>query len=106
MDARVRVQRLETGGPPVGLLPQAEYQQARVELRPGDLMVLFTDGISETMNTRDEEWGEERLIATLGSLDGAKPEAIVQNVFQQADKFAGEAPQHDDMTIVVIAVRR
>jgi phosphoserine phosphatase RsbU/P len=100
------VRRLDTGGPPVGLLAEAKFQSAQIGLCPGDLMVLFTDGISEAMNTDEEEWGEERLLKTLGALDGvAQPKAIIQEVFRKADEFAGNAPQHDDMTMVVIAVR-
>ena len=56
-----QVLRLETGGPVIGLLPQA-YQCGVFSLEAGDLIVLFTDGVSESMNARDEEWGEERLI--------------------------------------------
>ncbi len=56
------------------------------------------------MNIHDEEWGEERLVESIGSADGGRPEAIVEAVFRSADEFAGEAPQHDDMTIVVLAV--
>ena len=96
--------RLEVGGPPVGLLPDCQYQSAQVELREGDLIVLFTDGISEAMNMQDEEWGEERLMNALRSSDGHTPNTIVETVFRLADQFTGGAPQHDDMTIVVLAV--
>lgn len=100
----LRIARLEVGGPPVGLLPQSQYQSAQVELKDGDLIVLFTDGISEAMNIQDEEWGEEKLIEAIKSSDGRPPEAIVESVFGSADEFTGEAPQHDDMTIVVLTV--
>ena len=56
-----QVLRLETGGPVIGLLPHG-YQRGVFSLKPGDLVVLFTDGVSESMNARYEEWGEERLI--------------------------------------------
>jgi serine phosphatase RsbU (regulator of sigma subunit) len=54
--------RLEAGGTVVGLLPSATYSYATVAMEEGDLLVLFTDGIIETMNAADEEWGEVRLI--------------------------------------------
>ena len=99
----LRVARLEVGGPPVGILPHSQYQSAQIEVKDGDLIVLFTDGITETMNMQDEEWGEERLIEAIRSSNGRPPEAIVESVFGSADEFTGEAPQHDDMTIVVLA---
>ena len=96
--------RLDVGGPPVGLLPVSEYQSDTVQLRSGDLIVLFTDGVSEAMNVDEEEWGEEKLLATLQLNDRRDPEALVEAVFQAADTFAGAAPQHDDMTIVILSV--
>ncbi len=102
-NGELRLARLEVGGPPVGLLPDSEYQTAQIELENGDLIVLFTDGISEAMNMQEEEWGERRLINAIESSDGRKPKAIVEGVFRSADEFTGEAPQHDDMTIVVLA---
>ncbi len=104
-DGSFRIIRLEAGGPPVGLLPLAPYESAQAELTNGDLIILFTDGVSEAMNMHDEEWGEERLVEVIQKTDPPDPEAIVQAVFKQADEFAGEAPQHDDMTIVVFSVQ-
>jgi sigma-B regulation protein RsbU (phosphoserine phosphatase) len=88
----------------VGLLPQASYESARLELQPGDLLTLFTDGMSETMNSADEEWGEEQLIEALTRSNHSCPEAIITNVFEAADAFAAGAPQHDDMTLVVCRI--
>lgn len=98
------VRRLDAGGPPVGLLPRAQYQSSSIELKRGDLVALFTDGMTEAWNIREEEWGEEALIAALRSSRNSSPEAIVQSAFRCADDFAGDAPQHDDMTILVLAV--
>jgi len=93
--------RLEAGGPPVGLLPKASYQGASIEVEPGDLLLLFTDGISEAMNTADEEWGEESLLCVLKNSSTAKPASIATALFNAADEFTGSAPQHDDMTVVI-----
>lgn len=100
------VMRLEAGGPPVGLLPQAQYQSSTVDLVGGGLLVLFTDGVSEAMNSREEEWGEASLIAAVKDSERRDPTDIVESVFRSADAFAGETPQHDDMTIVVVAVAK
>jgi sigma-B regulation protein RsbU (phosphoserine phosphatase) len=61
------VVRLDTGGPVIGLMEDCVYRQDRVTLAPGDVLVAYTDGISEAMNAADEEWGEERLMEDAGS---------------------------------------
>jgi sigma-B regulation protein RsbU (phosphoserine phosphatase) len=105
-DGKPQITRLETGGPPVGMLIQAQYQSSRAYLQGGDLVALFTDGITEAWNVREEEWGEENLLRTLREVDpSSSPEEIVRAVFRSADEFAGDAPQHDDMTLVVLAIR-
>jgi len=74
-------------------------------LLPGDLIALFTDGISEAMNSADEEWDEESLIETLRSYRTKPVEDIMGILFAAADRFANGVPQHDDMTVVVLRVR-
>jgi len=96
-----RLQRLETGGPVIGLLPQ-RYQRGVFSLELGDLVVLFTDGVSESMNVRDEEWGEERLIELAKTFHGLPARDVMNRILAAAQAFAGGAPQHDDMTLVVL----
>jgi len=96
--------RLDQGGTVVGLLPAFRYQQASVTLRPGDVLVGFTDGISEAMNTADEEWGEERLMEAVNRCREASAEALLRHLIDSADAFAAGAKQHDDMTLVVARV--
>jgi phosphoserine phosphatase RsbU/P len=99
-----QVYRLEAGGPPVGLLPRSSYEQGSVPLEPGDLLVLFTDGVSESMNNDDEEWGEERLIELAKTCDGLPAVEAMNIIMAAAQTFAGGAPQYDDMTVVVLRV--
>ncbi len=96
--------RLETGGPPVGLFRAAQYEQAEARLQPEDLLVLFTDGVSEAENPWSDEWGEEALIAAARASCNAPPEEIVRRIMRAAEDFAAGAPQHDDMTLVVMRV--
>jgi phosphoserine phosphatase RsbU/P len=96
------ITRLEAGGTVVGLVEDACYAQGSVRLGPGDLLLAFTDGISEAMNLEDEEWGEDRLIDVIQTCRHASAEEILQYVFDAATRFAGDAPQHDDMTLVVV----
>jgi serine phosphatase RsbU (regulator of sigma subunit) len=72
-----------------------------VELQPGDILVAFTDGISEAMNASDEEWGEDRLIACVHATTDLKAEGLLRHTIQAADMFVAGHKQHDDMTIIV-----
>jgi serine phosphatase RsbU (regulator of sigma subunit) len=103
-DAEWQTLRLEEGGAVVGLLPNFPYTQATVQLEVGDLLLAFTDGISEAMNSADEEWGEERLIETSKSCEAMSAAEILARLVQGADEFAAGAPQHDDMTLIVVRV--
>jgi sigma-B regulation protein RsbU (phosphoserine phosphatase) len=94
--------RLEAGGPVVGLLPFAPYTEQALTLEPGDLLLLYTDGISEAMTHEDEEWGEERMIEAAQTVRDKSAEEILQALFHAADAFTAGAPQHDDMTMLVL----
>ena len=98
-----QVQRLEVGGSVIGLFPQ-KYQRGLFSHEPGDLIVLFTDGVSESMNVRDEEWGEERLIELAKTCHGLPALEGMSRILAAAQAFAAGAPQHDDMTLVVLRV--
>jgi len=93
--------RLDATGSVVGMMPGCAYFQRSITLEPGDVLIAFTDGISEAMNGRDEEFGEERLSAAIERYHTLEPREIVERLMNEADAFAGGAAQHDDMTIVV-----
>jgi Stage II sporulation protein E (SpoIIE) len=76
-----------------------------VSLEPGDVLVAFTDGISEAMNRDDEEWGEERLIETVRALERLPAAQMIAHITAGTDRFVAGAPQHDDMTVVVLRLR-
>jgi serine phosphatase RsbU (regulator of sigma subunit) len=96
------VQRLDTGGPVIGLIEECVYQQGRVTLAAGDVLVAYTDGISEAMNAAMDEWGEDRLMETVGPNRSAAAHALIEKVMTAADSFVAGAPQHDDMTLLVV----
>jgi sigma-B regulation protein RsbU (phosphoserine phosphatase) len=93
--------RLDTGGPVIGLLPECVYEQGSVTLVKGDVLVAFTDGISEAMNVDDQEWGEDRLREAITGRTNAEPTVLIETIMAAADSFVGRAAQHDDMTVVV-----
>ena len=85
----------------VGLLPDFPYGEGSVQLQAGDMFVGFTDGISESMNPEDEEWGEEAMIEAARACLGLLSREVVDRLIVEADAFARGAKQHDDMTVVV-----
>ena len=93
---------LETGGTVVGLLPRFPYQQGSISLQPGDVLVAFTDGISEAMNGADEEWGEEELLKSIRACQHLPAQEMIPALLRDADAFVNGAPQHDDMTLVIV----
>lgn len=97
-----RLSRLETGGTVVGLLESFPYEQGSLRIEPGDVLIAFTDGISESMNSADEEWGEGPLIETVKACSDLSPAETITRIMQAADKFVAGAKQHDDMTLVVL----
>jgi serine phosphatase RsbU (regulator of sigma subunit) len=101
-DGAWRVFRLGDGGPVIGLLADAVYKEQMLPLLPGDILLASTDGISEAMNASEDEWGEARMIAEAQAHADLNAEELLQRLFRAADAFAAGAPQHDDMTIVVL----
>jgi phosphoserine phosphatase RsbU/P len=102
-EGRPQVLRLdEAGGCVVGLLRDFPYSQANITLELGDLLVAFTDGISEAMNRQEEEWGEESMMETIQAYKGLNASDTITHLVRAADAFAAGAKQHDDMTLVVV----
>jgi sigma-B regulation protein RsbU (phosphoserine phosphatase) len=93
---------LEGGGPVIGLLPDALYEECRLLLQPGDLLLAYTDGISEALNLQDQEWGEERMVAAARARLPENASTILRHIVTEADLFAATAPQHDDMTLLLM----
>jgi len=100
------VLRLEEGGAVVGMLPSmlVNYEQGEIELQSGDLLVGFTDGISEAMNPKEEEWSEDAMLAELKNVTEKTSVEILPLIVACADKFADGAKQHDDMTMIIVKV--
>ena len=95
------VRRLETGGLIVGLFDDAEFEEETLRLTPGDLLVVFSDGISEAMDAQGEEFGDARIIECVGGSE-REPEAVLNRLFEQLRQFTGDEPQGDDMTALVL----
>jgi sigma-B regulation protein RsbU (phosphoserine phosphatase) len=95
------VERLTAGGPVLGVFSDGVYEEASVPIRPGDRVILFTDGITEARNAADEEFGEERLIATAVQIRRASSAVIDHSLAATLAAFTGGNYQ-DDATLVVM----
>jgi sigma-B regulation protein RsbU (phosphoserine phosphatase) len=88
----------------VGLIRDVQYAEESVTLEAGDLLLTYTDGISEAMTAGDEEWGEERMLDAAEKVRNGTAAEILAAIFSAADEFTAGAPQHDDMTLLVLKV--
>ena len=96
------VKRLDVGGPVVGLLEFAPYDQETVRLEPGDTIIIFSDGVSEALNSAGEEFGDDRLLAVVEHA-GKQPAAeIVDRLVAAVREFTRGAPQSDDITAMAV----
>ena len=100
-----RVETLREGGLPLGLFEDADYQQGQAVLAPGDSVLLYSDGISEATDLRNQEFGEERLTELWRERGGSSPDAFIESVLAEVERFRGTAAQSDDMTVVVLSTR-
>jgi len=103
--SQVEITELKVGGTVLGLFPVVDYEEARIDLRPGDLLVAFTDGVTEAVNAAGEEYGEERLKRLLSDAVGATAQDVSARLAAGVRDWIGAAEQHDDVTVVVLAVR-
>jgi phosphoserine phosphatase RsbU/P len=87
---------------PVGMFPEAEYESARVTLQPGDFLVIYSDGVSEATNTRNELFEEGRLRQTLEAFGGESVEELAQSIRDGVKAFTQGAAQSDDITVLAI----
>ena len=99
-----RLERLELGGVPLGLLGERKYEELELELDPGDALVLRSDGVEDTLDQKGEEFGVERLEGTLQRLAKGSAREIAEGLLEATRLFAGDAEAYDDRTIVVLKV--
>jgi len=96
------MERLDKGGIPLGILESASYEAGSVTLQNGDWLVIFTDGVVEAENDRAEEYGEQRLLFVVHSGATLTPVQLLANIMTDLDRFVAGAPQHDDVTCMLL----
>jgi hypothetical protein len=98
----VAVEPLEEGGPVVGLMPDAPYRVGEVRLDAGDLLVAFSDGLSEAANAVDEEFGSERVISAVTARLDRPPADVLAGILESARAFTAGEPPRDDLCVLVV----
>jgi sigma-B regulation protein RsbU (phosphoserine phosphatase) len=96
------IERLETGGLPLGIMSGAHYECGQTTMRPGDLLVVFTDGLIEAENDKEEEYGEGRMLGIVFNASGTSAADLIKRLMGSVEAFVGLAPQHDDITCMVL----
>ncbi len=93
---------LSSGGPVIGFIEDLDYIEEKFTLVSGDIIVLYTDGVTEAMNESEEEFGEERLHGLLLELRELPADKIINGVIDSVNKHSQNAPQSDDITMIVV----
>lgn len=96
------VTRVEPSGVPLGLSRNGEYCAEKLQVEPGEILVIYTDGLSEARNSQDEEYGEQRVIESLVDRARLGARSLVENCLDSLAQFLGSAPVTDDLTIMAI----
>jgi sigma-B regulation protein RsbU (phosphoserine phosphatase) len=97
------VELLTTTGMPIGLFPARTYESGRFQLAEGDVLMLYSDGVTDACATDGRDFGMERAIECLRGAAGLDPEQMATRMFEAIDEFAAGAPQFDDITLMILA---
>lgn len=96
------IRRLEAGGTVLGLFDNASFEEETLTLQPGDLIVLFSDGVTEAMNPESDEFSDARLIACANAHRGEAPQQVLDALLAAVHAFCAGEPQSDDVTVVMV----
>lgn len=96
------VDRLETGGMALGVLEEFPYEEDIVKVRPGDVLVIFSDGIPDATNEFDHPFGEQRLLELVSGNRDASAAELIDRIIADVNSHEGDTPQLDDLTMVVL----
>ena len=94
-------EKLAGGGIILGILPVATYQECTTQMQPGDILVMFSDGVTEAVSPADEDFGEERLAAAVAKLRDRPAAEIIESIEAAVAEFTQGAPAADDITVVI-----
>jgi len=93
--------RLDVGGTPLGLISPTSYREAKVGLEPGDTLIVFTDGLTESENNFEDQFGEARLIEAVQRARESSLPVLAKEIYRSIDEWTGGGESQDDMTLIV-----
>jgi serine phosphatase RsbU (regulator of sigma subunit) len=96
------VRRLETGGLVLGLFEDARFEEETIRLSPGDIVIAFSDGVSEALDETGQEYTDERLLASVNAHRELAPQGLLDGLLADVRQFAGKATASDDITLVIV----
>jgi sigma-B regulation protein RsbU (phosphoserine phosphatase) len=102
------VRLVETEGDtfPLGILEEVDYMETQLQVRPGDRVIFYTDGIVEAMNKKEEIFGFDRLMGVIKEAGSMGADSLLKEILDRVSSFAGGAAQHDDLTVIVVSVEQ
>jgi|RhiMetdeSRZDD1v2_1073273.scaffolds.fasta_scaffold10958_8 phosphoserine phosphatase RsbU/P len=95
------IEKLSATGVPMGMFPNASWKEETISLSAGDLLCVYTDGVTEALNSAEEEFGLDRLSRILAKDGSSSPDALCRMIFDEVDAFVADAPQYDDQTLLL-----
>ena len=93
------------GGPVIGAFEDCHYEQEAIALQTGDILIAYTDGLSEAFNAAGEEFGEARLREIAGASAHLSAQELTDRIVNRVHEWSGDTPQYDDLTLVVMKVK-
>jgi sigma-B regulation protein RsbU (phosphoserine phosphatase) len=96
---------LNEGGPVIGMFEACAYEEATIELKSGDLIIAYTDGLTEALNSEGEEYGDERLRKLISSVAHLSAHDVADNIEKSVSHWSHGAAQHDDLTFMVVKIK-
>lgn len=101
-----RFELYDTGGVPVGIARDGVYEEKKAKVQPGDILVLYTDGITEAMNLQRDQYSIERLQAQVKAHQDKPVNEMTKLIYADVKAFCGTAPQHDDETLLLVKLHK
>ncbi len=95
---------LEAKGIALGIMPSIELEEKEIALRQGDIVVLYTDGVTEAINDKEEQFGVERLVSTIEENRNLSASELIKRIQQAVTEFSQGQPQFDDLTLMILKV--
>ncbi|MCP5100744.1 MAG: PP2C family protein-serine/threonine phosphatase [Chloroflexi bacterium] len=101
-DGKTAPQWLSQTGIPLGMFPEMQWRQNIVPIDPGDLLIMYSDGVTEAQDNGEQEYGEDRLLQVVEGENGRSVQTLESDILTSIHQFVGDAPQFDDITLMIV----